>query len=92
MCQPRSHAECEASVSGFFDELYALREKHKIADINLTCRVVTEDGDAMLTGHIGDIEKGESMAAFAFGQEQSERQHRISAIIGSHPAIRTVKA
>jgi hypothetical protein len=72
-----------AAVEGFFEELGALREKYRLADVVVVGRVVylDEQGgevEAMTTSVYGESLRAESMAAYAYGSFAAKRQRAIS--------------
>lgn len=88
MCEPFASAEeANAALTAFYDELRALREKHRIADVHVTwsVNVVFPDGETPSIGgaHIGDPAKAESMAAWAFGFETADTRAQIERIAES---------
>ena len=81
MSEPVSIGEAETRLKLFFDELYDLRNKHKIADVYVVARlnVTSSDGEGPITTcmHCGSDLEREGMAAFALGFERSQRADRI---------------
>lgn len=88
-----SPAEAEAAVEAFWQELYALRNKHKLPDVYviLAIPIRYEDGDVgnvMARLHAGDELRAESMVAWAFGREGAMRQERTAKIEAMGAAIK----
>ena len=75
----------DKAVQSFFSEVSELRKKHKITNLYLIVgsSVTTDTGEPefLTTRHFGDSLKRESMVAYAFGQEQSERQELIGKLL-----------
>jgi hypothetical protein len=74
------------ALAAFQDELYELRNKHRIANFYWVAKIPLkyEDGDEgeqFVVAHYGDELKREEMAAFAFGYESSHRQERIAKLL-----------
>lgn len=72
----------DKAIEGFWDEVYALRTKYRIAGIYVICKVrmVYETGkpcEAFASMHAGNELEREAMTAWAFGREQSARQERM---------------
>lgn len=83
----KSQEEADAAIHAFWDELYELRNKHRIPDLTvvLCANVKPEDedeGTVMLESHMGDELKRETMLAWAFGRAQADRQGNIARLIG----------
>lgn len=89
MSKPFASGEAaETAVNAFFEEVYELRNKYKLADIHIVGRIPVADGLIHCAMHFGDLNLAEAMAAWAFGYEQSRRQQRIAEIYnGSIQAI-----
>lgn len=76
----------DAAIEAFWGEFYELRVKHKLPDVLVVIRanVVCEDGeesDAIVSMHAGSTLHKESMAAWAFGRAQLERQQAIGKML-----------
>jgi len=83
-----------ANIKAFFDELYELRNKYRIADVMIVVRpsVKYDDGDIgapMALASFGDSVLTEGMAAFAFGKASSDRQENIQRLISE--SVRAIK-
>lgn len=94
LCEPfASPAEAEKALTAFWEEFYELRNKHRIADAHVICRVPvlseTGEGIVRVNMHAGDEMLGEEMTAFAFGQEGARRQSRIASMFDG--SIKTKK-
>lgn len=74
------------ALNAFFEELYTLREKHRIANVHAIASIAILDadgneGDSVARYHIGDPLRAEGMTAYAYGAEQSERESLIIHLI-----------
>lgn len=82
---PRTAAELDEQCEGFNKELRELRIKYKLPDVYCICRVTVlgedgEEGDVMMRFHNGSGLLAESMTAWAYGYEASQRLEMIAAI------------
>lgn len=74
-------AEAEKRLEAFWDDFYELRNKHKIPDVYVIFRIpVVGTGDIFTSHAAGCTLYNEPMTAWAFGREQSDRQHAIAAL------------
>lgn len=69
------------AIDDFFEEFYELRNKHRISDVYAIARVLTPDGERTARMMAGNEYYAETLTAWAFGFEQSQRQERIWRII-----------
>ena len=81
-----SAEEANDALNGFWDELYALRNKYELPDVYVVVSAkVTNDegaeGDTFCAMHAGSELVRESMAAWAFGYEVSQRQGRLRGLM-----------
>lgn len=89
MCEPFASAEeANNAIDGFWDEVYALRVKHKIPDVHvvLYATYLTEDGEVSecaVDFHAGDVTKSEMMLAWAFGRAQADREEKIGKFLAA---------
>lgn len=92
MREPFETAElADAALKSFFEGLAELRKKHDLANVYVvvadSCKLPDDptaeggEGEFIATMMLGDEQLAESMAAYAFGHEQSQRQHRVAAIM-----------
>lgn len=93
MQEPHASIEAANEASrGFYEELGALREKYRMADLLVVCRVrVVIDGDereALTPTFYGEWLRAESMAAYAYGHYAGERQQAISDYINGKALTR----
>lgn len=79
-----SPASANVAVQAFWDDVYALREKHRIPDILMVMRVPLDEGDSFVMMTAGNQLYAESMAAFGFGQATADRQQMISRVLDRH--------
>ena len=92
--EPFENAEAlDVAIEGLHRELGALREKYKIPDIYIvfSANAMTSDGaegQFMSTLQFGSGERGEALAAYAYGLESARRQERIAAALGSSLKLR----
>lgn len=78
--------EADAALEAFWEELYELRNKHRITDVSIVFRVnyLADDGQeasVTSTAHYGDVNNHEAMMAFGLGQAAAERQERVGKMI-----------
>lgn len=78
--------EANEAVGKFFEELGELRKKHKIRDVLVVLydSVKYDDGNCgefMCTGNYGNQINCLPMAAYLYGQEQSEHVERINKMV-----------
>ena len=77
--------EANSEVRQFFAAVSALREKHRIADMVLTCAInAMRDGEetaAFVGAYFGDRIKHEAMLARELGRVQGERQQHIAELL-----------
>ncbi len=81
-------ADAANAIDKFWDEVYALRVKHRIADVHLVIAVnaigdTGNEGRIALNGHIGSQLNAESMIAYAIGMVQAERQQMIAELVSA---------
>lgn len=93
MSEPLPVAEREAKCKAFEDDLKALREKYSIQDLYVVAVLPTDygqggEGTINLVLHCGDSARRESIAAWAYGHEQGERQKTIGFVMSE--AMRAV--
>lgn len=74
------------AIGKFMEELSELRKKHNIRDVYViiydTAKLKEGDvGEFITTGNFGNQMNCLPMAAYAYGQEQSEHKERISKMI-----------
>lgn len=96
MQEPHESIEAANNASkAFYEELGVLREKYRMADVLVVCRVrVAIDGDereALTPTFYGEWIRAESMAAYAYGHYASERQKQISDYINQSVITRDTK-
>jgi hypothetical protein len=92
--EPVAIEHAEKALNEFFEEFYDLRNKHGIA--NAYCivqmNVLADDGsegEVITSMHAGNELVKESLAAWALGKEQANRQQRIAKLLADSPAVRT---
>ena len=78
MLEPfESTEKANDAMASFFNDLYELRNKHKIPDVHVVVQIgyVIEDDEssAFAAMHIGDEINAEKMTAYAFSQAQVRR-------------------
>jgi hypothetical protein len=78
-----SVAAANTALQAFYEELGALRSKHRLADVLVIARVtcITQDGDerdARTPMFYGDELHAESLAAYGYGHYVSQRQQMMS--------------
>jgi hypothetical protein len=84
MAEPFPSAEAaDAAFQAFAEELGALREKHKVTNVQFVMHAsyrTPEGGELQLMnmGHYGDSLTAEPMAAYAFGYEQGRREQMVA--------------
>lgn len=88
-----STTEGEAAIDAFFEDLYALRAKHKIANVLCVLQdsFVTEDGDEApfyVKQMCGDSTRAEGMAAWVFGHEQAERKRAVADLMSQKNEVK----
>lgn len=87
MSEPFESADaCNKALEGFYDEVSEIRKKYKIRDVLIITSgtVKYEDGEAseyIQCSGFGSQLRQESMAAYAFGQTQSEHRELINNIM-----------
>ncbi len=86
MSEPyRSSEEASSALDAFYEAVKELRNTHKITDVLMVvCVNVTyEEGEGavMSRSHYGDPLKSESMAAYAYGAEQTARKQWITRLL-----------
>jgi hypothetical protein len=96
MLEPVPMAEAEENVKQFWEEVYALREKYRIADVHVICKlfVLAEDGRegaVQVDMHAGSENESEGMTAWAFGRAAAQRQMRIAEIGASSASVKSPK-
>ncbi len=81
------------AIEAFWNELYELRNKHRLPDVYIVIRAnVKEMGPVMTTLHAGDAMQAELMTAWAFGREQSDRQAMVANILERSGAVSRKKS
>ncbi len=76
LCVPFENIDAaNKALNAFNEELYELRNKHRIKDVQITTEVFCidsegDEGAAQSTFHYGSRMQALPMAAFAFGQEK----------------------
>ena len=88
--------EAEKAWMAFAAELRELRAKHRIADLLAVAGIsfIAADGEESwlpIVLHNGDEMKAETLAAYAFGAEQANRQERIARALQAKPSIKNPK-
>ena len=92
MCEPfPTEDAANAAMAEFWKELRSLREKHHMADVHVTVRVVLPGGEGMVSMHCGSQVYEEPMTAWAFGQAQARRQASVMDLVSSSKALRKPK-
>lgn len=87
MSEPFASAEeATAAINAFFDDLAALREKHRIADVHVIAKTnaIETDGEEHVSisrYHLGDALHAESMCAYAYGAETQARKALITSLL-----------
>lgn len=83
-----SQDEAQKASSAFQDELAELRKKHRMRDLLVVAMFSYGFGDgevgeseSIICSSFGDPVQAETMAAYALGTIQSERQHRIGQLL-----------
>jgi hypothetical protein len=86
MVIPHETAEkANAALEGFYDELYELRCKYKLADIAVIVQdSIADSGMFLWSAHCGNIDSLEVMAAWHLGQVQADRQDRVRKALDSN--------
>lgn len=80
---------CQSALDAFFDELYELRVKHKLADVSVIVQTsIRDSGTVMWSAHCGSDQEKETMAAWHFGQMQADRQDRVRKALEHAAAIK----
>lgn len=79
MLKPHESAEkANEALEAFYEELYQLRCKYKLADIAVIVQdSIVESGQFLWSAHCGNIDCQEVMAAWHLGQMQADRQDRV---------------
>lgn len=75
-----------AAMMAFYDDVRAVRNKHRIADCSLVCAVNVRDDDgrvgiAMSLCHNGDHAKADVLLSYALGKEQEWRREFIADLL-----------
>lgn len=86
--------EANAAIQAFWDAAYELRCKHNIANISFVIQdEIAGSGTFFAYNHMGDQMRGESMAAWMFGQASAERQNLVREMVehGLDEAIKAAK-
>jgi hypothetical protein len=84
-----SSDEANAAIQAFIEDVYQARLKHRLANVCVIIRdEIAEVGPFHTKGHFGEELFVESMAAWHFGQAQSERQAMIMETLGNNPGIK----
>jgi hypothetical protein len=83
MLEPVSVDEANANLTKFFEEVYAIREKHHLPDVHITIQVNIRyddgsEGTVLTSMHIGNELQAEAMTAYSHGRQAALRQERIS--------------
>lgn len=81
-----SEEQAHENINNFFDEIYELRKKYKIPDVLITVKgeVSLEDGKSgsFINSHsYGNSLNVLHMAAFTYGQMQSEQKENIAKLL-----------
>jgi hypothetical protein len=76
----------QRASDAFFEELAELRKKHKITDVLAVCKfsynaASGEESEAITMSSWGNAMNIETLAAYALGMIQAERQERIGALL-----------
>lgn len=68
--------ECAAAMQAFLDDIWAARQKHRIANVNVVLGVRVEGDDKARVGSnfMGDSSLQEALTAFAFGKARKARK------------------
>lgn len=73
------------AINAFWEELYELRNKHRLANLHVTIsvNVAYPEGEVpvMVTLHMGDALQALPMAAWAFGHEKASHEDVITAAL-----------
>ena len=79
MMKPHADAEAaDTTLKAFFQELYELRNKHRLANVSvIVSDSVSGSGCFYWSGHCGDENQREAMAAWNLGNSSSARQDAI---------------
>lgn len=84
LSKPRPEAEVRAAIEAFDAEVYALREKHGICDLQYTAVVAVEkDGgamDYMSVAHYGDTRNAVQVAVQSLAHWRKSRQRTEDAV------------
>lgn len=75
--------EAQRAANAFCEELYELRNKHRIKDTFIVLEVFYEDGDGETCGaqsafHFGSGDVAIKLAAFGYGQERAAFNEKIA--------------
>jgi hypothetical protein len=83
MSKPHDSSDAlTTAFRAFFEDLRAIRLKHKIRDIVIVvCDSTAGGGDRLLRGHIGDATHALPMIATAFGQYRAEHMADIDSLV-----------
>ena len=80
-----SAAKANEALEKFYDELYELRCKYKLADVAVIVQdSVADSGPFLWSAHCGNIDSQEVMAAWHLGQMQADRQDRVRRALDSN--------
>lgn len=70
--------DANSALTKFWEDLYALRNKHGLANVTVVVKDSVKDSGAfMWSAHCGSSLEEEAMAAWHFGQASSRRQDSI---------------
>lgn len=83
--------EAQAAIDGFQEELYAIRNKYRIADVVFIVQSSFKNADGeelapILLGVFGASERLEPLCAYAMGKASAMRQETVSRIMESAAA------
>ena len=87
MNQPFDSSEtAKTALGAFITDVMVAREKHKVTNVLLTMQVPTlceggGSGDLAVSFLLGDSEKGERMAAIAYGEMKKTRDIRMAKLL-----------
>lgn len=90
LSEPVSKDEANKNIAAFFEAVSEAREKFHIPDVLCVVSVVVsyESGEGQATMYFcaGDAGHTESLAAYAFGQEQAQRREYMNQLLaGKNP-------
>lgn len=89
MSVPHANAEAaEAAADAFFDDLYTLRVKHKIADVHVIIQtpIITGDGsegNVMMSSYIGNEREELGMVAAVYRSVKAKYLDMFAKVEGS---------